>query len=129
MTLTSKATRVKQSTFCIARRKSMITMGSSYFVWINTNEIISSWYLLDAVCVTPPAMSTGSQRARKQGVFDSGARTWTASKSMTRRPHTARLRGGWAMRHQCMVTPQQDSGGSDPKVTLTGARPAASFWK
>jgi hypothetical protein len=45
---------VKQSTFCMARRKSMITMGSPYFVWINTNEIISSWCLLDAVCVTPP---------------------------------------------------------------------------
>jgi hypothetical protein len=33
----------------------MITMGSPYCVWINTNEIISSCYLLDAVCVTPPA--------------------------------------------------------------------------
>jgi hypothetical protein len=33
----------------------MITMGPPYFVWINTNEIISSWYLLGAVCVTPPA--------------------------------------------------------------------------
>jgi hypothetical protein len=32
----------------------MITMGSSYFVWINANEIISSWYLLGAVCVAPP---------------------------------------------------------------------------
>jgi hypothetical protein len=31
----------------------MITIGSPYFVWINTNEIISSWYLLDAVCVAP----------------------------------------------------------------------------
>jgi hypothetical protein len=30
-------------------------MGSPYFVWINANEIISSWYLLDAVCVNPPA--------------------------------------------------------------------------
>jgi hypothetical protein len=45
---------VKQSTFCMVHRKTMITMGSPYFVWINTNEIISSWYLLDAVCVTPP---------------------------------------------------------------------------
>jgi hypothetical protein len=45
---------VKQSTFCMARRKSMITMGSPYFVWINTNEMISSWYLLGAVCVAPP---------------------------------------------------------------------------
>ena len=34
--------------------KTMITMGSPYFVWINTNEIISSWYLLGAVCVPPP---------------------------------------------------------------------------
>jgi hypothetical protein len=45
---------VKQSTFCMARRKTMITMGSPDLVWINANEIISSWYLLDAVCVTPP---------------------------------------------------------------------------
>jgi hypothetical protein len=44
---------LKQSTFCMARRKTMITMGSPDFVWINTNEIISSWYLLGAVCVTP----------------------------------------------------------------------------
>jgi hypothetical protein len=45
---------LKQSTFCMARRKTMITMGSPYFVWINANEIISSWYLLCAVCVTAP---------------------------------------------------------------------------
>jgi hypothetical protein len=45
---------LQQSTFCMVRRKSMITMGSPYFVWINANEIISSWYLLGAVCVTPP---------------------------------------------------------------------------
>jgi hypothetical protein len=32
----------------------MITMGSPYFVWINAYEIISSWYLLGAGCVTPP---------------------------------------------------------------------------
>jgi hypothetical protein len=32
----------------------MITMGSPYFVWKNTNEITSSWYLLGAVCVAPP---------------------------------------------------------------------------
>jgi hypothetical protein len=32
----------------------MITMSSPYFVWINTNEKISSWCLLGAVCVTPP---------------------------------------------------------------------------
>ena len=35
----------------------MITMGSPYFVWINTNEIISSWYLLGAVCVALPYLS------------------------------------------------------------------------
>ena len=46
---------LKQSTFCVVHRKTMITMGSLYFVWINTNKIISSWYLLDAVCVTPRA--------------------------------------------------------------------------
>jgi hypothetical protein len=34
----------------------MLTMGSPYFVWINANEIISSWYLLGAVCVTPPPL-------------------------------------------------------------------------
>jgi hypothetical protein len=45
---------VKQSTFCIARRKTMITMGSPDFVWINANEIISSWYLRGAACVSPP---------------------------------------------------------------------------
>jgi hypothetical protein len=44
---------LKQSTFCMARRKTMITMGSPYFVWINTNDIISSRYLLGAVCVPP----------------------------------------------------------------------------
>jgi hypothetical protein len=43
-----------QSAFCMARRKTMITMGSPYFVWINANEIISSWYLLGAACVAPP---------------------------------------------------------------------------
>ena len=44
---------LKQSTFCMARRKTVITMGSPDFVWINTNEIISSWYLLGAACVAP----------------------------------------------------------------------------
>jgi hypothetical protein len=29
-------------------------MDPPYFVWINTNEIFSSWYLLGAVCVPPP---------------------------------------------------------------------------
>jgi hypothetical protein len=51
----AKVGGVKQSTFCMVHRKTMITMGSPYFVWINANEIISSWYLLGAVCVTPPA--------------------------------------------------------------------------
>jgi hypothetical protein len=45
----------------------MIATGSPDFVWINTNEIISSWYLLGAVCVSPP---TG---LRIQG-FDDGHR-------------------------------------------------------
>jgi hypothetical protein len=49
---------VKQSTFCMVHRKTMITMGSPYFEWINTNEIISSWYLLGAVCVTPPGVAS-----------------------------------------------------------------------
>jgi hypothetical protein len=40
--------------FCMARRKTMITMGSPYFVWINANKLIPSWYLLGAVCVPPP---------------------------------------------------------------------------
>jgi hypothetical protein len=51
----------KQSTFCMARRKTMITIGSPYFVWINTNEIISSfepWYLLGAVCDPPTRCSS-----------------------------------------------------------------------
>jgi hypothetical protein len=52
---------VTQSTFCMVHRKTMITMGSPYFVWINTNEIVSSWYLLDAVCVTPPACGSRGQ--------------------------------------------------------------------
>jgi hypothetical protein len=42
---------------CMAHRKTMITMGSPDFVWINANEIISSWYLLGAVCVAPPAQA------------------------------------------------------------------------
>ena len=29
-------------------------MGSLHCVWIHTNEMISAWYLLGAVCVTPP---------------------------------------------------------------------------
>jgi hypothetical protein len=43
----------------------MITTGSPYFVWINANEIISSWYLLGAVCVTPPRSKlTGALASR-----------------------------------------------------------------
>jgi hypothetical protein len=45
------------STFCMAHRKTMITMGSPYVVWINTNRIVSSWYLRGAGCVTPPPPS------------------------------------------------------------------------
>jgi hypothetical protein len=52
---------VKQGTFCMARRNTMIAMGSPYFVWINTNEIISSWYLLGVVCVARPRMAQTMQ--------------------------------------------------------------------
>jgi hypothetical protein len=34
-------------------------MGSPYFVWKNTNEIISSWYSRGAGCVTPPGEARG----------------------------------------------------------------------
>jgi hypothetical protein len=52
---------VKQSAFCMARRNTMITMGYPDFVWINANEIISSWYLLGAVCVAPPCQTVMSK--------------------------------------------------------------------
>jgi hypothetical protein len=55
---------LKQSTFCMVRRKTMITMGSPYFVLINANETISSWYLLGAVCVAPHVMIGAPQAAR-----------------------------------------------------------------
>jgi hypothetical protein len=56
---------VKQSTCCMARRKPMITMGSPYFVRINANEIIPSWYLLGAVCVWPrPPLKMPSRKRR-----------------------------------------------------------------
>ena len=45
----------------------MITMGSPYFVWINANKIISSWYLLDAVCVTPPGLAQNAPIVRGTG--------------------------------------------------------------
>jgi hypothetical protein len=48
----------------MARRKTMIAMGSPYFVWINANEIISSWYLRGAVCVTSPAPNIFANLAR-----------------------------------------------------------------
>jgi hypothetical protein len=59
---------VKQSTFCMVHRKTMITMGSPDFVWINANEIISPWYLLGAGCVTPPgwAAPRGDSRCEPQ---------------------------------------------------------------
>jgi hypothetical protein len=57
---------VKQSVFCMAHRKTMITMGSPYVVWINANEIISSWYLLGAVCVNPPPPGGGRRRRHAQ---------------------------------------------------------------
>ena len=39
-TVEGGAEGLKQSTFCMAHRKTMFTMGSPYFVWINANEII-----------------------------------------------------------------------------------------
>jgi hypothetical protein len=51
---------VKQSTFCMARRKTMITMGSLYFIWIDANVIISSWDLRGAVCVAPSRVGPDS---------------------------------------------------------------------
>ena len=59
---TARTGGVKQSTFCMAHRKTIITMGSPYFVWRNTNEIISSWYFLGAGCVTPPARTGRTSR-------------------------------------------------------------------
>jgi hypothetical protein len=56
---------VKQSTFCMARQKIMITMGSPYFVLINANEMISSWYLLGAGCVTPPPPTADQVRLKR----------------------------------------------------------------
>jgi hypothetical protein len=51
--------------------KTMITMDSPDFVWINTNEIVSSWYLLGAVCVAPPtsrwASPPNARRIRSAG--------------------------------------------------------------
>jgi hypothetical protein len=44
----------------MAHRKTMITMGSPYFVWINTNEILSLWYLLGVACVGPPGQVKAS---------------------------------------------------------------------
>jgi hypothetical protein len=52
--LGAKVRGVKQRTFCMARRQTMITMGSPYFVWKNAYEIISSLCLLGAVCAPPP---------------------------------------------------------------------------
>ena len=95
---------VKQSAFCMARRKSMITMGSPYFVWINANKIISSWYLLDAVCVTPPSMtrvcahgrsrrtsrtSTGPTRRRRRSPPTSSARPAARRRSSRPRSYSA----------------------------------------
>jgi hypothetical protein len=50
------------SYFLYGAPKTMITMGSPDFVWINANEIISSWYSLGAVCVAPPGAGRGRHR-------------------------------------------------------------------
>jgi hypothetical protein len=54
-------------------------MGSPDFVWINNNEIVSSWYLLRAVCVTPPgqvlaAMAALDEEENRMGGLDEGRR-------------------------------------------------------
>jgi hypothetical protein len=41
--------------------------GLSVFVWINANEIISSWYLLGAVCVAPPTWNCSSVKVGETG--------------------------------------------------------------
>jgi hypothetical protein len=45
----------------------MITMGSPYFVLINANEIIPSWYLLGAVLCGPPRQVTERRLADHAG--------------------------------------------------------------
>jgi hypothetical protein len=43
---------VKQTTFCMVHRKTMITMGSPYSVWIHADEIISCMvFTRRGVCV------------------------------------------------------------------------------
>jgi hypothetical protein len=61
----------------------MITMGSPDFVWINTNETISSWYLLDAVCVPPPPPSAPRTR-RTAGPGGGGGRSECAGRASSR---------------------------------------------
>jgi hypothetical protein len=70
---------LKQSAFCMARRKTMITMGSPDFVWINANEIISSWRLLGAGCVAPPRR--GPRRGAKGTVGPLGPLAFAAPSS------------------------------------------------
>jgi hypothetical protein len=67
---------LKQSTFCMVHRKTMITMGSPAFVWINTNEIISSWHLLGAGCVSPPIAPGAPCWATRAGLAG-GARSFS----------------------------------------------------
>jgi hypothetical protein len=59
----------------------MITMGSPYFVWINANEIISSWYLLGAVCAAPPCPGPGSKDGPAHKMDDAAVRRAVARKA------------------------------------------------
>jgi hypothetical protein len=74
----------------------MITMGSPYFVWINANEIISSWYLLGAGCVTPPpgvcevARRAGQEAARTRvaaGIAEGGVGRIDSTRAEPEREH------------------------------------------
>jgi hypothetical protein len=69
----------------------MITMGSPYFVWINTNEIISSRYLLGAVCVAPLV-----QVAERLAEMEARAEEWMKANATGTRQHDASHTRVWA---------------------------------
>jgi hypothetical protein len=79
-----------QSTFCIAHRETMVTIDPPDFVWINTNEIISSWYLLDAVCVVPPRPAV--HQARGCALLSNGNSTSNQCVLCANRAHTRGMR-------------------------------------
>jgi hypothetical protein len=66
-TARGEAGGLRQSACCMARRKTLITMGAPYFVWTNANEIISSWYVLGAGCVAPPPPANPQAHAAAVG--------------------------------------------------------------